>query len=260
MPRLAAITIYPIKSLPGLLRPSAIVTRYGGLEFDRRWAICDTSGEIVNGKRMPIVHNIRARFDDAVESVTLASSRQGEPRSFRLEEEREAIEAWLSTHFGFDVVLLENLATGYPDDLDAPGPTLISTATLEAVASWFDGVTLDEARHRFRANLEIDGVEAFWEDRLIGEAGQMIAFRIGSVALEGVNPCQRCIVPTRDSLSGEMMHGFSKRFAQQRAATLPNWAPRSRFNHFYRLAVNTAPPVGHRERTIAVGDEITIEG
>jgi MOSC domain-containing protein len=257
MPRLAEITIYPIKSLPGLRRTSAIVTRYGGLEFDRRWAICDTSGEVVNGKRTAAVHDILANFDDPIETVTLSSPHQGRPQTFAFDNEREEIEAWLSTQFGFDVVLLENLATGYPDDLEAPGPTLVSTATLEAVATWFDGLTLDETRRRFRANLEIDGVEAFWEDRLVGEPGQLLPFHVGNVSLEGVNSCQRCIVPTRDSSTGEMTHGFSKHFAEQRAATLPPWAPRARFNHFYRLAVNTAPPIGHRAGTIAVGDEVT---
>ena len=57
--------------------------------------------------------------------------------------------------------------------------------------------------------------------------------------MEGTNPCQRCVVPTRDSLTGAASSGFATEFARRRAATLPPWADRRRFDHFYRLTVNT---------------------
>ena len=57
-------------------------------------------------------------------------------------------------------------------------------------------------RMRFRANLEIGEVPAFWEDRLYGESGTTVRFTVGAVCLEGTNPCQRCVVPTRDPLTG----------------------------------------------------------
>src|SRR5581483_2540325 len=101
--------------------------------------------------------------------------------------------------------LVENLVNGFPDDLNAPGPTVISTATLRTVASWFPGLTVDDMRLRFRANLEIDGVEPFWEDRLYGEQGESVTIRIGRVTIEGVNPCQRCVVPTRDPSTGHIV-------------------------------------------------------
>ena len=67
------------------------------------------------------------------------------------------------------------------------------------------------------------------------------------VVLEGINPCQRCIVPTRDSRTGEPSPDFAQIFRARRAETLPPWANRARFNHFYRLAVNTrAPSFGDR--------------
>jgi hypothetical protein len=40
---------------------------------------------------------------------------------------------------------------------------------------------------------------------------------------------------------------------------LPDWAPASRFDHFYRLCVNTRP-VHSRQITLRVGDEIKILG
>jgi uncharacterized protein len=154
--------------------------------------------------------------------------------------------------------LNEDIYRGFPDDTEAPGPTLISTATLETVASWFPGISLDEARRRFRANLEIDGVEPFWEDRLVGPTGKAMSFTVGNIALLGVNPCQRCVVPTRDSLSGEADRGFQKTFAERRRAALPKWASAERFDHFYRLAVNTKLTSGDLTGRLRVGDAVLL--
>lgn len=49
------------------------------------------------------------------------------------------------------------------------GPSVVSTATVETIASWFDGTRVESPRRRFRANFEISGVPAFWEDRLVGD-------------------------------------------------------------------------------------------
>jgi uncharacterized protein YcbX len=129
------------------------------------------------------------------------------------------------------------------------------------VAAWFPGLDASEVRRRFRANLEIEGTEGlatppFWEDRLCGPAGQPIRFRIGDVVLEGTNPCPRCIVPTRDSTTGDAWPRFAKAFAEQREAALPPWAERSRFDHFYRLAVNTR--LAGAGGTIRVGDAVEV--
>ena len=69
---------------------------------------------------------------------------------------------------------------GFPDDNIANGPTIISTATLQAVCELFPGMTLDQARLRFRTTLEIDGVPALWEDHLFGEEERSaVRFRVG---------------------------------------------------------------------------------
>jgi uncharacterized protein len=39
---------------------------------------------------------------------------------------------------------------------------------------------------------------------------------------------------------------------------LPTWAERSRFNHFYRLAINTIVPADQAGKIIRVGDEIEV--
>jgi uncharacterized protein YcbX len=177
--------------------------------------------------------------------------------TFDLTQEQAPIEAWFSDYFGQPVQLRHNTVMGFPDDTDSPGPTVISTATLQTVADWF-GVSLTDCRQRFRTNLEIDGVPAFWEDQLFSESGHPIPFQIGPVTLQGINPCQRCIVPTRDPVTGAAIAGFQKRFSTQRAESLPATVARSRFNHFYRLAVNTRSS-GAVGQTLTVGDAITLE-
>ena len=260
MARLVRIAIYPIKSLDPRVVETARVLPSGALEHDRRFAFVDVAGRFINGKRTDKVHTVESDCDPAARTVLLGTRGTAERRRFHLDEDRSALEDWLSEHFGVKVTLVENEDTGLPDDADAPGPTVLSTATLKTVASWFDGMSLDEARLRFRANLEIGGVEPFWEERLYTADGQVVRFEIGSVTLEGTNPCARCIVPMRSSTTGALNSEFKKTFMDRRPATLPAWAERSRFDHFYRLAVNTRPAPGFSGGTLHVGDEVRIVG
>ncbi|MBI3695664.1 MAG: MOSC N-terminal beta barrel domain-containing protein, partial [Acidobacteria bacterium] len=210
--------IFPVKSLDPVTVEEAVVARGAGLAGDREFCIVDDQGQWVNGKRTPLVHRIRSQVERNRREIALNGER------FHLDRERPAIEAWLSRRLEIRVHLEQDAAVGFPDDTNASGPTLVSTATLCEVARWF-GADLDEMRRRFRANLEIDGVPAFWEDQLIG-----VSFRLGEVAIEGVNPCARCAVPSRDSLTGEVVDpAFAKSFAERRAKALPPWADRRRF-------------------------------
>lgn len=251
---LARIDIYPLKSGNSQSVASAKVLASGALELDRRFALVDEDGLFIHGKRTPLFHALRTHYDPLADTLKLEHG--GRRQGFRLADDGRELEAWLSDYFGLAVRLIENPTAGLPDDTESPGPTVISTATLATVASWFDGLSLEEVRSRFRANLEIDGVEPFWEDRLYRKSGEVVEFRVGSVTFGGVNPCQRCIVPTRESHSGQVWHGFAKQFSQHRAQSLPDWAERSRFDHYYRLCVNTRL-VGQPDQ-INVGDVIDV--
>jgi len=135
---------------------------------------------------------------------------------------------------------------------------VICSATLAAVASWFPPLDDQQLRLRLRANLEISDAPAFWEDRLYGPKPSLVRFRIGDVLFDGNNPCQRCVVPPRDPFTGEIYHAFAKIFAEKRKETLPDWAEKSRFNHFYRLSINTILPASEAGKTLCVGDEIEV--
>jgi uncharacterized protein len=231
----------------------------GGFHNDRRFALVDAEGRYVNGKVEPRVHALRVTYDAAFSRATFTNAGTGEERTFRLPADGAAFAAWAEPIVGRPVSLRRDDDGGFPDDALAPGPTIVSTATLSAVASWFPGLDADSVRRRLRTNIEVDGVPAFWEDTLYGAAGTGVAFRAGEIAFEGTNPCQRCVVPSRDPESGEPLAAFAKRIAERRAATLPHWAERSRFNHFYRLAVNTRVVPQQTGRKLRVGDPIAVE-
>ena len=132
-PTLTQIIIYPIKSLAGVSVKSAEISPGGTLEFDRRWAIVDSLGKIVNAKRTAKIHQLRSQFDLRLGSISLQSLADNTTETFSLTTELAHLTDWLSEFFGFPISLIENATTGFPDDLNAYGPTIISTATLAAV-------------------------------------------------------------------------------------------------------------------------------
>jgi uncharacterized protein YcbX len=272
-PQLARITVYPVKSLDGLDRERATFVAGGGLELDRAYALVDADGAYVNGKREQKIHRLQGQFDPETWTLELAAPDMttetfglpdpSEPdgnTAASSEAETDALTAWLSDYFGYDVSLRCDATGGFPDDTAASGPTVISTATIEEVASWYPDIDTEGMRRRLRANLEIDGVPPFWEDHLFADREHVVSFSVGAVTLDGVNPCQRCVVPSRDPDTGEETDGFRQRFIRRRQETMPAWSGGDWFDHSFRLMVNTRPDgtgdVAGRE--VAVGDPIEV--
>lgn len=284
------IRLHPIKSLDPVSVTEARIGPGGGLEHDRAWALFSVDGRWVNGKRTAAMHLIRATYAPDLSSVTLAvpgDRRQIPARTFPFPGGADDAAEWFSVYFE-QQILVRHAPEGYPDDNIANGPTIISTASLQAVCGWFPGVTLESARQRFRTTLEIDDADvaggvasskvsanvagskaaanvasanghlpAFWEDQLYGEDERSVArFRIGEVNFEGSNPCARCPVPARDPQTAEDLAGFQKRFSDLRRETLPPWAPAARFDHFYRLAVNTRVAPTENGKLLRLGDSV----
>ncbi|MDJ0637153.1 MAG: MOSC N-terminal beta barrel domain-containing protein [Xenococcaceae cyanobacterium MO_188.B29] len=258
VPFVSKLFIYPIKSLDRFEVESVTILASGALEGDREFAIFDKSDRFVNGKRNQKVHSLRSQFDLETKTVSLTRQDSQNQATFNLETERNDLENWLSNYFAIPVGVKQNLTLGFPDDTGSPGPTIISTATLEAIASWYPGLEVEEVRLRFRANIEIDGVPAFWEDRLFTKADKTVDFKIGDVQFMGVNPCKRCVVISRNPKTGEVYPNFQKTFITKRQETLPNWAERTRFNHFYRLAINTRLPSTEAGKRINLEDVLKL--
>jgi hypothetical protein len=278
-PRLARIDLHPIKSLDPVSLAEARIGPSGGLEHDRAWALFSADGRWVNGKRTAAIHLIRAAYAKDLSSVTLSVSAGGRATSganpganpaagfaatpiaipaatFAFPHGHEAAAGWFSEYFQQPIEVRYSLG-GYPDDTEANGPTIVSTASLAAVCEWFPEISLAEARRRFRATLEVDGVPAFWEDQLFGSDKETIVrFRIGEVEFEGSNPCARCPVPPRNPLTGEDLIGFQQRFIAQRRAQLPAWSSAARFDHYYRFTTNTRVAIAESGKTLRVGDAL----
>lgn len=313
MPTLDRITIFPVKSLDGMEVVECCVLASGGLENDRRWRLVDMDGRVLNAKRSPLLSAIRAEFDlderlvklwvdpaaiaaAALPAVDLARLRglAGNPTghrsagplvrdSFHLVPGQGGPCEWLSEAFGVGVLLQERSDGGFPDDRDAAGPTLVSTATLVEVARWF-GFDLAESRRRFRANLEIGDCDAFWEDTLASPARPELQpslvdrppelpvdpyadlpapepreFSIGDVRFMATNVCRRCVVPTRDSRTGAVTEHFRDAFEARRSRGMRADVDEAAWGTFYRLGVNTRLRAGGREgdrRAVAVGSRL----
>jgi len=267
---LANIRLHPIKGLDPVCVPEACIGPNGGLLLDRVWVLFTVDGKWINGKNNREVHQIRAEYDAQVSAVTLrvdgnATNGNGvgsapalQPIQLAFPSDLERAAAWFSEYFG-RTVIVRHIPEGAPDDGLAPGPTIVSTASLQAVCRLFPGIELNEARERFRTTLEIDGVPAFWEDQLFGEnENYAVRFKIGGVSFEGSNPCARCPVPPRNPRTGQDLLGFQKKFTDMRRAQLPCTSPRERFDHFYRLATNTRVPSAEKGKLLRVGDAVIL--
>jgi uncharacterized protein YcbX len=289
--RLTGIRLHPIKSLDPVSVTETRIGPGGGLEHDRAWALYSVDGRWVNAKRTAAMHLIRATYAPDLSSVTLAvpGDRRNIPaRTFPFPSGTEDAAEWFSVYFE-QQILVRHSPEGFPDDNIANGPTIISTASLKAVSEWFPGLSLEAVRQRFRTTLEVGAADvaanpagssdrsramgggsnvaasangdlpAFWEDQLYGEDERsVVRFCIGEVNFEGSNPCARCPVPARDPQTAADLVGFQKRFTDLRRETLPPWAPATRFDHFYRLAVNTRVALTETGKPLRLGDSLLL--
>ena len=250
--------MFPFKSLTGVDVPSATIGTGGALRGDREFALFDERGAVINAKREPLVHDLNVVYDRSITAATFRSSLLESTFTFDFADAPHALEAWLSEHFERPVSVRRQPEGGFPDDTKTPGPTVVSTATLHEVATWFDALDAASLRLRLRANLEFGGLPPFGEDALYAVAGETVAFRVGAAIFEGTNPCARCVVPSRDPSTGEAIPSFAKVVSAGREITLPAFAERSRFDHFYRLAVNTRARASELGKSVAVGDFVEL--
>jgi len=289
-PHLAHVQRFPVKSLDPEQREQATLTAVGALDGDREWAILDRagtepydptaadvggSGDYVNGKKTDAVHRLWSQYVPREQGgpALALRRRDADPDTSRLfplydgrsgenpATERDVhgdLNRWLSEYFDRQVSVRWD-GRGQHDDRERHGPTVVSTATLREVAAWFD-FDVESTRRRFRANLEIGGVPPFWEDQLFTDSGETVRFQVGDAAVDGVHPCQRCVVPGRDPDTGAETPDFRETFIERRQATMPDWTNCDRFDHAFRLMVNTTVPDESDGTSVRVGDPVQIVG
>ena len=259
-PTLSSITIYPIKSLDGVSLQKAVITEGGCLLHDREYAITDKAGNFIIGKTNALVHTLRSLVNFETETVSFKQQHETAWNQFHLEKEKTEIESYLSRYFGVSILFNKNSTGRFLDIPDISGVTVLSTSSVQSVSNWYTDMSVDETRRRFRATIEIEGVQAFWEDCLFSKEGSGIEFKVGDVTMFGMSPRARCVVPTRNPETGDVTHAFAKTFARHRAESQPEWSTLNNYGHHYFLTVNCYIPATEIGKYIETGDKISVVG
>lgn len=217
-PRLGEIRVHPLKGAAGVALSAVALDRFGP-RHDRRWMAVDDDGVFLSQRNTPAL----ALVGTVVDGDTLTLTAPGlaplrvpagrTPRRVRVwRDDVDALDcgddaaAWLRAALGESARLVH-----LPDDGERvvdpsyarPGDRVafsdafpflvIARASLDDLNARLDApIPMD----RFRPNLVIDGAAPYAEDR-------WRRIRVGSVELDVVKPCARCVVTTTDQRTGE---------------------------------------------------------
>jgi hypothetical protein len=223
--RVVSLHIYPVKGARAVDVDRAQVEARG-LAGDRRWVVVDGDGQFITQRSHPRLAQIEA-------AVTPTGLRLSAPGAGAIAVERPSgaaraaitvwkhqvdaaladaeAGAWLSRFLGQDVRLayMDDAAARVQSNVwvdavplsfaDAYPVLIATTASLAAVNAEIASASgTSVPMRRFRPNVVIDCDEAWAEDF-------WRSLRVGGVALDLVKPCDRCVVTTRDQVSGETM-------------------------------------------------------
>jgi uncharacterized protein YcbX len=219
---LAAIHIYPVKSLAGIALGEAELTGRG-LRHDRRFMVVDPGGGFFTQRDIPKMatvwteiagEKLRLAAPDAGEVELDAEPRGGEPMTVKVWNSTcaavapsPAADQWLSAYLGAPCRLAYmpeetrravNPAYGGDNAVSfADGYPFLVTSEA-SLADLNTRLAQPLPMNRFRPNLVIRGAGAFEEDGWKD-------FRVGAAAFRMAKPCGRCQVTTTDQATGEVM-------------------------------------------------------
>jgi len=203
------LAIAPVKGMR-LQRASEIQLGPHGITGDREFLVIGADGQLLLTGRTPGLVQIEPAWDRKRNVLTLAfpdgglvqdTPEPGAPATTRMYDGRE-IPGWiipgplgaaLSGYLGRPVHLFKRAPEHIGTD-DEP-VTLMSDASLQALAAAFDGTAPDP--RRFRMTITIAGTDAWAEHSW---RGQKVS--IGEVDLRVIEPVPRCVVTTRNPESG----------------------------------------------------------
>jgi len=228
-PTIRELRIYPIKSLCAVSLTTANLKLGVGLEHDREWALLDANDFYINGKHCPKVHQIRLLQFEPPSTFQLQFG-TGTPKKLDLANQHFEATCWFQQVLekpNLRLVRRNPALSGFQDDPRFDGPSIVSQATLETVQKWFG---VDDAIDRFRPNVIVDNVPAFWEDLLVNEdTSRGLRMLAGSSEIVGAFPIHRCVVPSRSPSTslkrGEVTADFIPNFQKERKACYPEGAP-----------------------------------
>jgi uncharacterized protein YcbX len=216
-----ALAIAPVKGLRVAAVDELEIGPVGPVG-DRAFLVVDAENTLLQTTRTPALLQVAARLEGRLLVLTFPHGRavsavpepgvraetanyEGRRIAGRLVE-GELAEA-LSEHLQRPVRLLARDTADRGAD-DAP-VTVMSQASLEALAPVLDGAVPDP--RRFRMTITIDGVDA-WEEH--GWGGRELT--VGAAALRVTGPVPRCVVTTRDPERGRRDLATLKALAELR--------------------------------------------
>jgi len=255
---ISKLRIYPVKSLGHIELEEAEVGIHS-LKNDRLFAMVDDFGRYVNGKRTNMVNQLQSEYDLPNETIWLSDKNGGEPIAFELRVGNEQLDAYLSDFFDISLHLVQSEQGELMDIPLQSSLTVVSKASLESLQKDIEEYSLENMRLRFRSNVELEGIDAFWEEKLFYKPGFGVRFKMGEVEMIGVSPRARCNVPPQNPETGEMDRAFAKNMMKSRKGTLSDSSNLSDFgNSLYYLTVNVYLPKTELGKQLSFRDEVKI--
>lgn len=219
--QLASLHVYPIKGAAGL-SPAEWEVDQRGLRYDRRWMLIQPSGEFLTQRDLPELALIRPRIAPphlVVEAPGMTELRLalhpmgGRRKRVRVWDDRidallpdQRADQWFTDFLGTPAAL-----AWLADDANRPvDPTYAPPSHQVSFADGFPFLIISQGSlddlngrlaqplpmNRFRPNLVVAGSAPFAEDG-------WRRIRVGSVELDVVKPCARCVVTTTDQLTAK---------------------------------------------------------
>ncbi len=213
---LSQLTLYPIKSTAGIKLDRALL-RHSGLAFDRRFVVSDSKGKFITARTHPRLLTVHSALSPEglwltapdqpallIEYAALQSEygsvsvwgdiiqAQRSPAQYNL---------WFSELLGLECELLffgdqsQRQVSTHPEQpvgfADGYPLLLISEASLNDLNN---RCSTPVAMDQMRPNLVVSGCDAYAED-------SWKRIRIGTLELELVSPCSRCVLTTVDPVT-----------------------------------------------------------
>jgi uncharacterized protein YcbX len=235
--RIAALMIYPVKSLAGISVTEARLLETG-LEWDRHWMVVDAEGLFLTQRECPRMALVQPRitsgalelYGPEVEPLVVPLQAQGPLRRVQVWDDTldamdmgEDAALWLQQVLGEPGVRLVRFAPqvqrpcstrwtgGAPSHTQfADGyPVLVTTdASMDPLNARLAAAGLASVGiNRFRPNLVLGGLDAHDEDHLTVLEVEMDAERQVRPRLALVKPCARCPIPNIDPVTAQTHPG-----------------------------------------------------
>lgn len=235
--RIAALMIYPVKSLAGISVTEARLLETG-LEWDRHWMVVDAEGLFLTQRECPRMALVQPRITSGalelhgpeVEPLVVPLQAQGPLRRVQVWDDTldamdmgEDAALWLQQVLGEPGVRLVRFAPqvqrpcstrwtgGAPSHTQfADGyPVLVTTdASMDPLNARLAAAGLAPIGiNRFRPNLVLGGLDAHDEDHLTVLEVEMDAERQVRPCLALVKPCARCPIPNIDPVTAQTHPG-----------------------------------------------------